>query len=98
MDSILSVIVPEAMIKSIESMSKNKNCSSNTVIKLAIAKFLFDQTLSTPEVCKDQKEQKQILTQSQDLSEEIPLDRIVAAQYTLDDGRVINVIRQSKMR
>ncbi len=98
MDSVISIIMSEAMIESIKVLSKSKNCSSNTIIKLAVAKFLFDQTLSTPEIYADRNEYRQLARQQDDITKEIPLDRIIAVQYTLDDGRVIHVKRQSKMR
>ncbi len=86
--------MPESMIKGIDSLSRDKNCSSNTIIKLAIAKFLFDQDLPSPKVGKN--EYRQI--QSNDISREIPVDKIIAVQYTLNDGRIIHIMRQSKLR
>jgi hypothetical protein len=92
----MSITIPESMITCINNMSRSKNCSSNTIVKLAIAKFLFDQSIPEPEVCK--KEYKYIQKQSDDICNEISLDKIVSIQYTLDDGRVIHIMRQSKLR
>lgn len=84
------------MMIGIDNLSKIKNCSSNTIIKLAIAKFLFDQSSPEPEIYKN--EYNRIQKRSDDLFKEIPLDKIISVQYTLNDGRVIHVIRQSKLR
>ncbi|GEM_PF-1618053 len=98
MDKILSLKMPEAMISSIENLSRTKNCSTNTVIKLAVAKFLFDQTLSEPEVLETKNESRAPHESIGDISKQLPLDRIISVQYTLDDGRVIHIMRQSKLR
>ncbi len=95
MPSVMNVAMPEAMIESIENLAKVKNCSSNTVIKLAVAKFLFDQDLSTPETHND--ETKINRTAPEDVLREIPMEKIVAVHYTLDDGRVIHILRERKL-
>ncbi len=92
----MNIVMPESMMASIDNLSKSKNCSSNTIVKLAVARFLFDQTLPIPEVYENKF--KQLEAVSNDIIKEIPLDKIVSVQYTLDDGRVIHVKRQSKMR
>lgn len=92
----MSITIPESMMIGIDNLSKIKNCSSNTIIKLAIAKFLFDQSSPEPEIYKN--EYNRIQKRSDDLFKEIPLDKIISVQYTLNDGRVIHVIRQSKLR
>ena len=96
MDSIVSVIMPEAMVSSIENLAKNKNCSKNTILKLAVAKFLFDQTLQTPKIFDKKIQVKQLKT-SDDIANEIPLDKIISVQYTLDDGRVIHILRETNI-
>ncbi|MDE1861902.1 MAG: hypothetical protein KGI33_03210 [Thaumarchaeota archaeon] len=90
--------MPEAMMRSLQDLSKGKNCSSNTIIKLAIAKFLFDQTLKGPQA--ETLEFGDVPTDRSDdgLCEKIPLDRIVSVRYTLDDGRIIHVVRERKIR
>lgn len=90
----MSIVIPASMIMCVDNLSRSKNCSSNTIIKLAIAKLLFDQSSPEPEVYKNEYEH--IQKQSDDISKEIPLDKIVSIQYTLNDGRVIHIIRQSK--
>lgn len=87
--------MPESMLKCVERLSKAKNCSSSTLVKLAIAKFLFDQDLPKPEITKN--EHKAIRIQSNNISEEIPIAKIVSVQYNLNDGRTIYIIRQSKL-
>ena len=96
MDKIITMRMPEAMVSSIAHLSKDKNCSINTVIKLAIAKFLFDQTLPEPEICQTTAPVADS-GNLDDISNQLPLDRIVSVQYTLDDGRVIHIMRQSKI-
>lgn len=88
--------MPGSMISSIDNLSKIKNCSSNTIIKLAIAKFLFEHSSPEPEIYKDKYNHSQ--KRSDNPFKEIPFDKIISVQYTLNDGRVIHVIRQSKLR
>jgi hypothetical protein len=95
LDNVMSITIPESMITCINNMSRSKNCSSNTIVKLAIAKFLFDQSSSEPEVYKN--EYRHIQKQSDDPFKEIPLDKIVSVQYPLNDGRVIHITRKSKL-
>lgn len=95
MDIVTNLEIPESMSKGIDSLSKKKGCSSNTIIKLAIAKFLFDQTLPSPEVYRNNQSAESVPKQ-RELADEIPLERIISVQYTLDDGRTIHVIRQRK--
>ncbi|MFZ1077231.1 MAG: hypothetical protein WAN47_07360 [Nitrosotalea sp.] len=92
----MSITMPESMITCVDNLSRSKNCSSNTIIKLAIAKFLFDQSSTEPEIYKN--EYKYIKEQSDKIFKDVPLDKIVSVQYTLNDGRVIHIIRQSKLR
>jgi|SRR5579872_2708441 len=98
MPSIMNLAMPESMIKSIENMAKTKNCSSNTIVKLAVAKFLFNQTLLTPEIHKDKTNADKVARKPMDLSKEIPMEKIISVQYTLDDGRIIHILRERKMR
>ena len=92
----MSITMPESMMIGIDNLSKIKNCSSNTIIKLAIAKFLFDQSSPEPKIYKNGY--NHIQKRSDNPFKEIPLDKIISVQYTLNDGRVIHVIRQSKLR
>ena len=96
MDEILNVNMPEAMISGIGNLAKQRNCSVNTVVKLAVAKFLFDQTFQQPNIYPGETRINHGEKNSDDLLREIPLDRIVSVQYTLDDGRTIHVLRGSK--
>lgn len=91
----INVVMPESMLKCLERLSKTKNCSNNTLVKLAIAKFLFDQNLPKPEIATN--EHGLIQVKSNNISEEIPIDKIVSIQYNLNDGRVIYIVRQSKL-
>lgn len=90
--------MPESMIKSIENMAKTKNCSSNTIVKLAVAKFLFDQTLLMPEILKDKTNEDKSTRKPTDLSNEIPMEKIISVQYILDDGRIIRILREKNTR
>lgn len=96
LDRVMSIAIPASMIMCIDNLARSKNCSRDTIIKLAIAKFLFDQSSPEPEVYKN--EYRRMQKQSDDILKEIPLDKIVSIQYTLNDGRVIHIIRQSKLR
>lgn len=96
LDKVMSITIPTSMIMCVDNLSKSNNCSRDTIIKLAIARFLFDQSSPEPEVYKN--EYRHMQKQSDDISKEIPLDKIVSIQYTLNDGRVIHIIRKSKLR
>ena len=93
---MMNLTIPESMMKSIENMAKTKNCSSNTIVKLAVAKFLFNQTLQTPDIHEDKNDTGKSIRKSTDLSKEIPMEKIIAVQYTLDDGRIIRILREKK--
>lgn len=98
MDRLVSVIMPEAMTSAVEKLSNDKNCSKNTLIKLAVARFLFDQTYQKPEICPSNNHTKAHDTKVDKITKEIPLDRVVSVQYTMDDGRIIRIARLSKNR
>jgi len=93
---MMNLTIPESMMKSIENMAKTKNFSSNTIVKLAVAKFLFNQTLQTPDIHEDKNDTGKSIRKSTDLSKEIPMEKIIAVQYTLDDGRIIRILREKK--
>ena len=95
---MLNLIMSESMMKSIENMAKTKNCSSNTIVKLAVAKFLFNQTLQTPDIHKDKDGTDKSTYKPTDLSKEIPIEKIIAVRYTLDDGRIIHILREKNIR
>ena len=97
MDVSRSINMPEAMVRSVENITRIKNCTANTIIKLAIARFLFDQTIKAPEVCKNDVD-KNSRSIDNEFCDTIPLERIVAVQYTLDDGRIIHIIREKKLQ
>ncbi|MDE1830179.1 MAG: hypothetical protein KGI25_07635 [Thaumarchaeota archaeon] len=97
MDSIMNIIMPEAMISSVANLAKSSNCSNNAIVKLAIARFLFDQTLSVPNIFESKIEIKQLDKTSDDVTKEIPFDRIISVQYTLDDGKIIRIVRENKI-
>ncbi|HJT10108.1 MAG TPA: hypothetical protein VJ771_04930 [Candidatus Nitrosotalea sp.] len=65
---------------------------------MAVAKFLFNQTLQTPDIHKDKDITDKSIHKSTDLSKEIPMEKIISVQYTLDDGRIIHILREKKTR
>ena len=86
------------MIQSINKASKKEGCTSQELIRTAISKMLFEQfkpapeshTFTTKDMCVKPSKN------SNDSSYEIPLERIIAVRYTLDDGKIIHIMRGKK--
>lgn len=98
MDKKALLTMPEAMLSAIGELASERNCSTETIMKLAVAKFLFDHTLQEPEMSNGGQISGLGGEKSLGMPSELPLDRIVSVQYTLDDGRIIHVLRQSMLR
>lgn len=98
MTDTITLDLPHAMIQSISKASKKEGCTSQELIRTAISKMLFEQfkpapesnTLTTKDMCIKPGEN------SSDGSYEIPLERIIAVRYTLDDGKIIHIMRGKK--
>lgn len=84
------------MIKAIVGLCKQKKCTRQEFIKTALSRMLFDES-NTEAVSKSvQISEKQ--DGEKDNTYEIPLDKVVSVQYTLDDGKIIHVVRESKIQ
>ncbi|MDE1813112.1 MAG: hypothetical protein KGH87_01285 [Thaumarchaeota archaeon] len=98
MSDTLTLDLPHAMIQGIEKVCKKEGCTSQEFIRTAISKMLFEQFKPAPEsnilVTKEMN-----LGHSKGLDNpcyDIPLERIIAVRYTLDDGKIIHIMRGKK--
>ncbi len=86
------------MIQGINKASKKEGCTNQEFIRIAISKMLFEQFKPAPEsntlTTKDMRVRPS--EDSVDGSYEIPLERIIAVRYTLDDGKIIHIMRGKK--
>lgn len=82
------------MIQSINEVCKKGGYTRQELIRVAISKMLFEQFKSEPELnmsvtVQDTSSQ----TNSENSNCDIPLDKIISVRYTLDDGKVIHIMR-----
>ncbi|MGI0017090.1 MAG: hypothetical protein ACREA1_00110 [Nitrosotalea sp.] len=100
MTDTITLDLPHAMIQSINKASKKEGCTSQELIRTAISKMLFEQFKPAPE-------SSTLTTKDMGLgpsensnagSYEIPLERIIAVRYTLDDGKIIHIMRGKKLQ
>ncbi|MDE1819002.1 MAG: hypothetical protein KGI19_10425 [Thaumarchaeota archaeon] len=98
MSDTLTLDLPHAMIQSIDKACKKEGYTSQEFIRTAISKMLFEQFKPAPEsnilVTKEMR-----LGPSEDSDNscyDIPLERIIAVRYTLDDGKIIHIMRGKK--
>ncbi|MDH2907994.1 MAG: hypothetical protein PXX83_07880 [Candidatus Nitrosotalea sp.] len=98
MSDTLTLDLPHAMIQGIDKACKKEGCTSQEFIRTAISKMLFEQFKPAPEsnilVTKEMS-----LGPSKDSDNpcyDIPLERIIAVRYTLDDGKIIHIMRGKK--
>ena len=93
-DSII-LSLPHAMIQSINDVCKKEGHTRQELIRIAISKMLFEQFKPAPEskiiITEEAYSNLQINSENSDY--DIPLDRIISVRYTLDDGKVIHVMR-----
>ncbi len=98
MTDTITLDLPNAMIQSINKASKKEGCTSQELIRTAISKMLFEQFKPAPEsnmlTTKDMHLGPS--ENSDNNSYEIPLERIIAVRYTLDDGKIIHIMRGKK--
>ncbi|MHB8547183.1 MAG: ribbon-helix-helix domain-containing protein [Nitrosotalea sp.] len=98
MSDTLTLDLPHAMIQGINKACKKDGYTSQEFIRTAISKMLFEQfkpapesnILVTKEMCLGSR------GDSGDPCYEIPLERIIAVRYTLDDGKMIHIMRGKK--
>jgi hypothetical protein len=92
--------MPHAMIQSINEVCKKTGYTRQELIRVSISKMLFEQFKPCPE--SDTEIAEQVHTNPQMNSEnsdyDIPLDRIVSVRYTLDDGKIIHIMRGKNSR
>ena len=96
-DSII-LSLPHAMIQSISDVCKKEGCTRQELIRIAISKMLFEKCKSPPDANISISEE--VYSNQQTISEnsnyDIPLDKIISVRYTLDDGKVIHIMRGKK--
>ena len=94
----ITLSLPHALIQGVNDACKKQGCTSQELIRIAISKMLFEEFKSAPEtnavITEDQSHQSYENTDSSDC--EIPLDKIISVRYTLDDGKIIHIIRGKK--
>ena len=90
------ISMPDAMIKAMVELCKQKKCTRNELVKTALSKMLFDESNIDPASKSVQVTEKQ--NSEKNNTYEIPLDKVISVQYTLDDGKIIHVIRESKIQ
>lgn len=98
MTDTITLDLPHAMIQGINKASKKEGCTSQDLIRTAISKMLFEQFKPAPESNTLTEKDIQVgpSENSIDGSYEIPLERIIAVRYTLDDGKIIHIMRGKK--
>ncbi|MGB9124142.1 MAG: hypothetical protein WA833_07950 [Nitrosotalea sp.] len=90
--------LPHAMVQSINDVCRKGGYSRQELIRVAISKMLFEQFKPAPEsnsiISEEKYSNMQINAENSDY--EIPLDKIISVRYTLDDGKVIHIMRGKK--
>ena len=98
MTNLVTINLPHAMIQGINEACKKQGCTNQELMRIAISKMLFEEFKSAPEtntvIVADNNTQPHLNTDSSDC--EIPLDKIISVRYTLDDGKIIHVMRGKK--
>ena len=86
------------MVQSINEVCKKGEYTRQELIRVAISKMLFEQFKPEPESNKVIFEEKYSNSQanSKNSNYEIPLDKIISVRYTLDNGKVIHIMRRKK--
>lgn len=86
------------MIQGIDDACKRQKCTRQELIRIAISKILFEENISTAEsyVAISQDSKHQLQSNIDNSEYDIPLDRIISVQYTLDDGKIIQIVREKK--
>ncbi|WP_101478227.1 hypothetical protein [Candidatus Nitrosotalea bavarica] len=87
--------LPHAMVQSINDVCKKGGYTRQELIRVAISKMLFEQFKPAPESNSVISEEKysDSQTNSENSNYDIPLDKIISVRYTLDDGKVIHIMR-----
>lgn len=88
------------MIQSISEVCKKEGCTRQELIRNAISKMLFEKYKSTPDANLSVPEEADSNQQTslENSNYDIPLDKIISVRYTLDDGKVIHIMRGKKQQ
>lgn len=97
MSNAITINLPDAMIQSIDENCKIQGITRQELIRIATAKMLFEENGSTTELHTIVLPDRSTQTNSESSTCEIPLDKIVSVQYTLNDGKIINIMREKKI-
>lgn len=86
------------MIQSISDVCKKEGYTRQELIRTAISQMLFEKSKSPPEVNTSILEEARSNppTNLENSIQDIPLDKIISVRYTLDDGKVIHIMRGKK--
>ena len=86
------------MIQSISDVCKKEGYTRQELIRTAISRMLFEKSKSQPEPNISITEARYLDPQTnlENSIYDIPLDKIISVRYTLDDGKVIHIIRGKK--
>ncbi|MDE1770455.1 MAG: hypothetical protein KGI28_07895 [Thaumarchaeota archaeon] len=100
MTNSITLSLPHAMIQGINAACIKQGYTTQELIRIAISKMLFDEFKSAPETNTIIAEENNIQSQNNiDSSDcEIPLDKIISVRYTLDDGKIIHIMRGKKSK
>ena len=93
----ITINLPDAMIQSIDENCKIQGITRQELIRIATAKMLFEENDPTTELHTVVLPDRSTQTNSESSTYEIPLDKIVSVQYTLNDGKIINIMREKKI-
>jgi GTP cyclohydrolase FolE2 len=88
------------MIRSISDVCKKEGCTRQELIRIAISRMLFEKSKSLPEanISIHEDVYSNPPTNVENSSYDIPLDKIISVRYTLDDGKVIHIMRGKKQQ
>ena len=93
----ITINLPDAMIQSMDENCKIQGITRQELIRIATAKMLFEENGPTTELHTVVLSDRSTQTNSESSTYEIPLDKIVSVQYTLNDGKIINIMREKKI-
>ncbi|MGI0066191.1 MAG: hypothetical protein ACREA5_07115 [Nitrosotalea sp.] len=98
MTDTITLDLPHAMIQGINKACKKDDSTSQEFIRTAISKMLFEQFKPAPEsnILSTKEMGFGPSENSGGSGYEIPLERIIAVRYTLDDGKIIHIMRGKK--
>ena len=87
------------MIQSISDVCKKEGYTRQELIRTAISRMLFEKSKSQPEPNMTITEERHSDPQTnlENSIHDIPLDKIISVRYTLDDGKVIHIMRGKKL-